>query len=167
MLSKGVDKLSPVAFPFDTEGGSQLLQCWNTEGLFCLIQSIQRGVKEQREYAILTAEISQAGFGLTPAEYARHKKLDRQNLRDHRTDLELIFSMLGEASTTEIVCSLDTRGFDENKHVARQGGSVAGRARKELEKKTGRKVVSSDNYLALTPAKLKRKSPTRKQLKSN
>lgn len=125
----------------------------------------KRGVKEQREYAILTAEISQAAFGLTPAEYARHKKLDRQNLRDHMTDLELIFSMLGEASTTEIARSRDTRGFHENKHAARQGGSVAGHARKELEKKTGRKVVTSDNYLALAPAQPKRKSPARKKLK--
>jgi len=125
----------------------------------------KRGVKEQREYAILTAEISQAAFGLTPAEYARHKKLDRQNLRDHMTDLELIFSMLGEASTTEIARSRDTQGFHENKHAARQGGSVAGHARKELEKKTDRKVVTSDNYLALAPAKPKRKSPARKKLK--
>ena len=127
----------------------------------------KRGVKEQREYAILTAEISQAAFGLTPAEYARHKKLDRQNLRDHMTDLELIFSMLGEASTTEIARSRDTRGFSENKHAARQGGSVAGHARKELEKKTGRKVVTSDNYLALAPGAPKRKISPRKKSKSN
>jgi prophage antirepressor-like protein len=125
----------------------------------------KRGVKEQRDYAILTAEISQAAFGLNPAEYARHKKLDRQNLRDHMTDLELIFSMLGEASTTEIARSRDTQGFEENKHAARQGGSVAGHARKELEKKTGRKVVTSENHLALTPDKTKRKSPARKKLK--
>jgi len=125
----------------------------------------KRGVKEQRDYAILTAEISQAAFGLTPAEYARHKKLDRQNLRDHMTDLELIFSMLGEASTTEIARSRDTQGFEENKHAARQGGSVAGHARIELEKKTGRKVITSENHLALTPDKTKRKSPARKKLK--
>lgn len=111
------------------------------------------------------SQISQAAFGLTPAEYARHKKLDRQNLRDHMTDLELIFSMLGEASTTEIARSRDTRGFSANKHAARQGGSVAGHARKELEKKTGRKVVTSDNYLALAPAAPKRKSHSRKKSK--
>jgi len=125
----------------------------------------KRGVKEQREYAILTAEISQAAFGLTPAEYARHKKLDRQNLRDHMNDLELIFSMLGEASTAEIARSRDTRGFSENKHAAQQGGSVAGHARKELEKKTGRKVVTSGNYLALAPAAPKRKRLPRKKRK--
>ncbi len=127
----------------------------------------KRGVKEQREYAILTADISLAAFGLTPAEYARHKKLDRQNLRDHMTDLELIFSMLGEASTTEIAHSRDTRGFVENRRAAREGGSVAGHARKELEKKTGRKVVTSDNYLALAPAKPKRKIRSRKKPKSD
>jgi hypothetical protein len=152
----------------------------------------KRGVKEQREYAILTADISLAAFGLTPAEYARHKKLDRQNLRDHMSDLELIFSMLGEASTTEhrnacargrsrgrgtpqgetrrrrasqIARSRDTRGFSENKHAAQQGGSVAGHARKELEKKTGRKVVTSENYLALAPAAPKRKRLLRKKRK--
>ncbi len=127
----------------------------------------KRGVKEQREYAILTADISLAAFGLTPAEYARHKKLDRQNLRDHMTDLELIFSMLGEASTTEIARSRDTRGFVENRRAAREGGSVAGHARKELEKKTGRKVVTSDNYLAHAPAKPKRKIRSRKKPKSD
>jgi hypothetical protein len=125
----------------------------------------KRGVKEQREYAILTADISLAAFGLTPAEYARHKKLDRQNLRDHMSDLELIFSMLGEASTTEIARSRDTRGFPENRRAAREGGSVAGHARKELEKKTGRKVVTSENYLALAQAAPKRKRLPRKKRK--
>jgi DNA-damage-inducible protein D len=125
----------------------------------------KRGVKEQREYAILTADISLAAFGLTPAEYARHKKLDRQNLRDHMSDLELIFSMLGEASTTEIARSHDTRGFVENRRAAREGGSVAGHARKELEKKTGRKVVTSENYLALAPTAPKRKRLPRKKRK--
>ena len=128
-------------------------------------ESKKRGVKEQREYAILTADISLAAFGLTPAEYARHKKLDRQNLRDHMSDLELIFSMLGEASTTEIARSRDTRGFPENRRAAREGGSVAGHARKELEKKTGRKVVTSENYLALAPAAPKRKRLPRKKRK--
>ena len=81
------------------------------------------------------------------------------------TDLELIFSMLGEASTTEIARSRDTRGFSENKHAARQGGAVAGHARKELEKKSRRKVVTSDNYLALAPATPRRKSHPRKKSK--
>lgn len=106
-----------------------------------------RGVKEQMEYAILTAEISKATFGLTPIEYKKVKGLKSQNLRDHMNDLELIFSMLGEASTTAIVKTKNPKGFIENKIVAKQGGSVAGRARRDLETKTGRKVVSSENYL--------------------
>ena len=106
-----------------------------------------RGVKRQVEYAILTAEISKATFGLTPSEYKKVKGLKSQNLRDHMTDLELIFSMLGEASTTAIVKTQNPEGFEENKKAARQGGAVAGNARKELESKTGQKVVSDQNYL--------------------
>jgi DNA-damage-inducible protein D len=106
-----------------------------------------RGVKEQVEYAILTAEISRATFGLTPSEYKKVKGLKSQNLRDHMTDLELIFSMLGEASTTAIVKKKNPKGFVENKAVAKQGGKIAGDARKALELKTGEHVVSADNYL--------------------
>lgn len=106
-----------------------------------------RGVKEQKEYAILTAEISNATFGLTPSEYKKVKRLKSQNLRDHMTDLELIFSMLGEASTTAIVKTKKPKGFIKNKVVAKQGGRIAGDARKTLEIKTGEKVVSKDNYL--------------------
>jgi prophage antirepressor-like protein len=104
-------------------------------------------VKEQIEYAILTAEISKATFGLTPTEYKKVKGLKSQNLRDHMTDLELIFSMLGEASTTAIVKTKNPKGFVENKTVAKQGGKIAGDARKALELKTGKKVVSKENYL--------------------
>ena len=106
-----------------------------------------RGVKEQIEYAILTAEISKATFGLTPSEYKKVKGLKSQNLRDHMTDLELIFSMLGEASTTAIVKTKNPKGFIQNKVAAKQGGTIAGNARKALEIKTGEKVVSKDNYL--------------------
>jgi hypothetical protein len=106
-----------------------------------------RGVKEQIEYSILTAEISKATFGLTPSEYKKVKGLKSQNLRDHMTDLELIFSMLGEASTTEIVKTQNPKGFVQNKKAAKQGGAVAGNARRELESRTGKKVVSTDNYL--------------------
>ena len=105
------------------------------------------GVKQQKEYAILTAEISKATFGLAPAQYKKVKGLKNQNLRDHMTDLELIFSMLGEASTTAIVKTRKPKGFIENKKAARQGGAVAGNARKELEMKTGQKVVTTQNYL--------------------
>ena len=106
-----------------------------------------RGVKQQIEYSILTAQISKATFGLTPSEYKKVKGLKSQNLRDHMTDLELIFSMLGEAATTEIVKSNDPQGFIENRTAARQGGRIAGNARKELEKKSGQQVVSPTNYL--------------------
>lgn len=113
-----------------------------------------RGVKKQKEYAILTAEISKATFGLTPSEYKKVKGLKSQNLRDHMNDLELIFSMLGEASTTAIVKTRNPKGFIENQIVAKQGGSVAGKARRDLEMKTGKKIVSSVNYL---PASKKNK----------
>ena len=116
----------------------------------------ERGIKEQKEYAILTAQISKATFGLTPSEYKEVKNLKRENLRDHMTDLELIFSMLGEASTTAIVKTQNPKGFTENKKVAKQGGDVAGNARKELEIKTGEKVVSPMNYKALEEKKQKR-----------
>jgi len=107
----------------------------------------KRGVKEDKEYAILTAEISKAAFGMTPAEYKRFKNLKKENLRDHMTDLELIFSMLGEASTTEIARNTDAQGFDENKDAARKGGEVAGKAREDLETKSGKKVSTKENYL--------------------
>ncbi len=216
----------PLGLEFETAGGRQMLQCWNTEGVFRLIQSIpspkaepfkrwlarvgyervqeiedpelatkrtralyqakgysddwiekrmrsiairdeltgewkKRGVKEQREYAILTAEISKAAFGLTPTEYAEFKKLKRENLRDHMTDLELIFSMLGEAATTEIARNRDAQGFPQNQQAANDGGNVAGNARRELEKKSGRKVVTSGNYLALTQGVKKAKRISR------
>ena len=105
------------------------------------------GVKEQHEYSILTAEISKATFGLTPSQYKNLKGLKRENLRDHMTDLELIFSMLGEASTTEIVKTQNPQGFVKNKTAAKQGGAIAGNARKALEVKTGKKIVSGENYL--------------------
>ncbi|MFN8713975.1 MAG: Bro-N domain-containing protein [Bacteroidota bacterium] len=106
-----------------------------------------RGVKEQIEYAILTAEISKATFGLTPSEYKKVKGLKAENLRDHMNDLELIFSMLGEASTTAIVKTRNPKGFTENRIAAKQGGSVAGKARRDLEIKTGQKVITTENYL--------------------
>ena len=222
-LKGGGQIAPPLGLAFDTPGGQQTLQCWNTEGIFRLIQSIpspkaepfkrwlarvgyervqeienpelaakrtraiykakgysddwiekrmrsiairdeltgewkKRGVKEQREYAILTAEISKAAFGLTPTEYAGFKRLKRENLRDHMTDLELIFSMLGEAATTEIARNRDAQGFPQNQQAAHEGGGVAGNARRELEKKSGRKVVTSGNYLALTQGAKKAKS---------
>lgn len=209
----GGQVVPPLSLEFETAGGPQKLQCWNTEGIFRLIQSIpspkaepfkrwlarvgyervqeiedpeiatkrtralyqakgysdawiekrmrsiairdeltgewkKRGVREKLEYAILTAEISKAAFGLTPTEYKELKNLKRENLRDHMTDLELIFSMLGEAATTEIARETDAQGFPPNRRAAVEGGTVAGNARRELETKSGRKVVSRENHLA-------------------
>jgi hypothetical protein len=110
-----------------------------------------RGVKEDTEYSILTAEISKATFGLTPSQYKRLKGLKRENLRDHFNDLELIFNMLGKAATTEIAREKDARGFTENKDAANKGGRIAGKARKELESQTGKRVVSRKNYLEGPP----------------
>jgi len=107
----------------------------------------KHGVEENKEYEILTAEISKAAFGLTPSQYKKLKGLERQNLRDHMTDLELIFSMLGEASTTQITKVEHPNGFEENRNVSRRGGNVAGVARKKLEQETGKKVVNKENYL--------------------
>ena len=116
----------------------------------------QRGIKREKEFAILTNEISQATFGKTVEEYKKFKKLKRENRRDHMDDLELIFSMLGEAATTKIAKSKDVNGFEENKIAARQGGEIAGNARKELEAKTGESALTQDNFLE-TPEKKKKK----------
>jgi hypothetical protein len=118
----------------------------------------KRGVKEGQEYAILTAEISRATFGMTPSEYQKLKGLKRENLRDHMNDLELIFTMLGEASTTEIARNKDTQGFIENKIAAREGGAIAGDARKKLEIKSGKKVSTDENYLP-KPKKARKLKP--------
>lgn len=114
-----------------------------------------RGVKEGIEFAILTAEISKATFGMTPAQYKEFKVLSnpKENLRDHMTDLELIFTMLGEASTTEIAKKRDAQGFPQNQQAAKAGGTIAGDARKALEVKSGNKISTSENYKALTESK--------------
>jgi len=214
----GVHFVPPLMLGIETSGGKQKMYCWNTEGIFRLIQSIpspkaepfkrwlakvgyervqeienpelatkrtralykakgysddwiekrmrgiaireeltgewkKREVKEKKEYEILTAEIAKAAFGITPGKHKKIKGLKRENLRDHMTDLELIFSMLGEAATTEITRVDDARGFHESRHAARKGGGVAGKARKDLEKKTGKKVVSTENYLTAPEAR--------------
>ena len=219
----GVQLVPPLMLELETPGGKQKMNCWNTEGIFRIIQSIpspkaepfkrwlakvgyervqeiedpelaigrtrvtyrlkgysdewiekrmrgidvrrkltdewkNRGVEGEREYSILTAEISKAAFGLTPEEYKKHKGLDRpsENLRDHMTDLELIFTMLGEAATTEITRNRDVRGFEPNRKAAKDGGSVAGNARKDLEHRSGRKVVSAVNYKELPEKKVRK-----------
>ena len=208
----GVQFVPPLMLKVETSGGQQKAYCWNTEGVFRLIQSIpsskaepfkrwlakvgyervreienpelamkrtrmlyklkgysddwiekrmrgiairdeltderqKRGAKQQRDYQILTAEISKASFGITPSEYKKLKKLKRENLRDHMDDLELIFTMLGERATTEIHRTEDSRGIPKLRKDAKAGGSIAGGARKKLEKKLGKSIISNKNYL--------------------
>ena len=107
----------------------------------------QRAAKEDKDYEILTAEISKAAFGVTPSEYKNIKGLKRENLRDHMDDFELIFTMLGERSTTEIHRNEDSQGVGKLKADAKAGGNIAGNARKALEKRLGRPIVSKGNYL--------------------
>ena len=208
----GVQFVPPLMLEIPTVGGKQKMYCWNTEGIFRLVQSIpsskaepfkrwlarvgyervqeiedpelatkrtrmlyklkgypddwiekrmrgiaireeltdewqKRGAREQKEYEILTAEISKATFGVTPKEYKKLKGLQRQNLRDHIDDFELIFTMLGERSTTEIHRTEDSKGMMKLQIDAKRGGSIAGGARHALEKEIGRSVVSKKNYL--------------------
>jgi DNA-damage-inducible protein D len=110
----------------------------------------ERGINDQKDFAILTAEISKATFGMTPREYKKHKKLPEKsnaNLRDHMDDLELIFTMLGERVTTEISQEKKPKTFHKNKDIAKRGGKVAGDARKNTEKELGRPIVNKKNYL--------------------
>jgi hypothetical protein len=208
----GVQFVPPLMLEMKTLGGDQKMYCWNTEGIFRLIQSIpspkaepfkrwlakvgyermqeienpelatqrtrilyklkgysadwiekrmrgitireeltdewhQRGADEKRDYGILTAEISKATFGITPSEYKKLKGIQRENLRDHMDDFELIFTMLGERSTTEIHRTEKSRGVPKLKLDASRGGKIAGIARKELEKEIGHTIVSKKNYL--------------------
>ncbi len=215
----GVQFVPPLMLELDSAGGKQKMYCWNTEGIFRLIQSIpspkaepfkrwlarvgyeriqeiedpelatkrtrmlyklkgysddwiekrmrgiaireeltdewlRRGAQQKRDYEILTAEISKATFGVTPHEYKNLKGLKRQNLRDHMDDLELIFTMLGERSTTEIHRTEDSQGVPKLKADAHEGGAIAGGARKQLEKRLGRSVVSKKNYLGKAQKKV-------------
>jgi len=207
----GVQIVPPLELAFETTGGKQKFKCWNTEGIFRLVQSIpskkaepfkrwlarvgyervqeienpelaqkrmkmtyrlkgypdswierrvrgiairheltdewgKRGVSNERDYAILTAEIAKGTFGITPSQHKKIKDIKRENLRDHMTELELLFSQLGEASTTEIARVEDAQGMSENTNAAQRGGSVAGVARERLEAETGKRVVSSTKH---------------------
>ncbi len=115
----------------------------------------KRGVKTDREFAILTAEISKATLGMTPKEYQEFKGLKKENLRDHMNDLELIFTMLGERVSTEITRTEDAQGYIPVEAAAKRGGKVAGNARKETEQELGRPITSTENYLS-EPEKKKR-----------
>ncbi len=208
----GVQFVPPLMLEVETSGGKQKAYCWNTEGIFRLVQSIpspkaepfkrwlarvgyeriqeienpelatkrtrmlyklkgysddwiekrmrgivireeltdewkNRGARDREDYEILTAEISKATFGVTPSEYKKLKGLARENLRDHMDDFELIFNMLGERATTEIHRNEDSKGVAKLQSDAKAGGDIAGGARKKLEKRLGRPIVSRKNYL--------------------
>ncbi len=208
----GVQFVPPLMLEVETSGGKQKAYCWNTEGIFRLVQSIpspkaepfkrwlakvgyeriqeienpelaikrtrmlyklkgysddwiekrmrgiaireeltdewkNRGAQDHKDYEILTAEISKATFGVTPSEYKKLKGLARENLRDHMDDFELIFNMLGERATTEIHRNEDSKGIAKLQSDAKAGGDIAGGARKKLEKRLGRPIVSKKNYL--------------------
>jgi len=133
---------------------------------------LNRGAKDDRDYEILTAEISQATFGITPSQYKKLKGLKRQNLRDHMDDFELIFNMLGERATTEIHRTENSRGVAKLKSDAQAGGEIAGGARRNLEKRLGRSIVTKKNFLRSNENKqlkdklnLKKKRPLAKRSK--
>lgn len=126
-----------------------------------------RDVKEGLEYAILTAEISRATFGLAPSEYKQLKGLKRENLRDHMTRLELIFTMLGEEQTKQETIKDDAKGFEESRDSAVKGGRAAGKALDAFEKETGNKVVSSDNFKQQIKEAKKQKRLEKKKDKKN
>jgi len=221
LTSKGeVQFVPPLMLDVETAGGKQKMYCWNTEGIFRLVQSIpsskaepfkrwlakvgyervqeienpelatkrtrmlyklkgypdewiekrmrgiaireeltdewqKRGAQTNRDYEILTAEIAKATFGITPSTHKKIKKLKRENLRDHMNDFELIFTMLGERSTTEITKNEDSRGVPKLKSDAKAGGDIAGNARKQLERRLGRPVITSDNHLPKKKRRLK------------
>ena len=122
----------------------------------------KRGGLEERNYAILTAEISKATFGMTPSEYKEFKGLKKENLRDHMNDLEIIFTMLGERVSTEITKKEDKQGFMEVEDAAKRGGRVAGNARKDTEKELGRPITSKENYLSEPEKKKKLEDKSKK-----
>ena len=125
----------------------------------------KRGAQEQRDYEILTAEISKATFGITPSQYKKVKRLKRENLRDHMDDFELIFTMLGERSTTEIHRVENSQGVPKLKSDAKAGGDIAGGARKQLEKRIKRPIVSKGNFLGRGSAgRIKKTSAIKSQI---
>jgi DNA-damage-inducible protein D len=120
----------------------------------------QRGVKEGQEYSVLTAIIAKGTFGMTPSEHKDLKGLAQQNLRDHMTPLELIFTALSEETTRQFTIQEDAQGFNENLDMAQKGGEVTGDARKNYEQRAGLKVVSSDNFLNLKSGESKNELPS-------
>jgi len=121
-----------------------------------------RGVKKDLEYAILTDEITKAWSGLTVKEYKGHKSLKKESLRDNMTNLELVLNMLAEATTTVISKEKKPDTFEKNREIAKQGGTIAGNARKEIEEKSGKKVVSESNAKQILENTIKKKLKEKK-----
>ena len=119
-----------------------------------------RGVQEEKDFAILTNEISKATFGKTVGEYRQFKGLEKpnQSLRDHMTDWELILTMIGEKATTDITVAKDAKEFPQLKQTAQEGGDIAKNTRAEIEQKTGKSIIARENYLHLTEGKRKKAS---------
>jgi hypothetical protein len=126
-----------------------------------------RGVEQEKDFAILTNEISKATFGKTVQEYKEFKRIKKQNLRDHMTDWELILTMVGEKATTDITINKDSQGVEECKDSAKEGGEVAYHTRQELERKIGRSVVSNDNFLSLAESKKRIAHKKKEEQKNN
>lgn len=125
----------------------------------------ERGVSGERDFAILTAEISRVAFGMAPTEYKKYKGLKNENLRDHMTDLELIFSMLGEASTAELERTNNPESFEEHISASHEGGKVAKIAMSELEKRTRESVITKTNYLKIKEKEKREKVKKKKKIK--
>lgn len=113
----------------------------------------ERGAKENIEFAILTNEIMQGAFEMKVEDYKNYKGLDKENLRDHMNDIELILTMLAEATTTKLHRDRDSKGFSKLKRDASDGGAITGRTRKDIEQTSGKKVLSKENYLSSERAK--------------
>jgi len=155
-----LDEIEDPEIGFDRLMGTYLKKGYSKEWVNQRLKSIEvrkeltdewdnRGVKKGQEYAILTDEITKAWAGITTKQYKSLKDLKKENLRDHMTNLELVLNMLAEASTTEISKKKLPKTFDESKRIARQGGTIAGNTRREIEAKTGDQIVTAKNARTL------------------
>ncbi|SNB20281.1 conserved hypothetical protein [Flavobacterium psychrophilum] len=160
MGSERIDEIEDPEIGFDRLMETYLKKGYSEKWINQRLKSIEvrkeltdewekRGVKKGQEYAILTDEITKAWTGITTKEYKQLKDLKKENLRDHMTNLELVLNMLAEATTTEISKKKEPKTFNESKKIAKQGGTIAGNTRKQIEAKTGDKIITSLNAKSL------------------
>lgn len=153
-----IDEIIDPELTIDRALDTYLKKGYSREWINQRLQSIQvrkeltdtwqdHGVKGGKEFAILTNEITKAWSGMTTREYKDYKGLKKQNLRDKMSTMEIVLNMLAEATTTELTKASNPSGLEENKVVAKEGGSIAGNARKEIENKTGKSVITSKNAI--------------------